>query len=453
MAMPLLAISEGKEDCEDHVSASREGERKIMSSSRVPQLEGVVGDMWRDIQGAKHWKGLLDPIHPLLKAEVMRYGDFAQQCYDWFDNSQSSKYYTNCKRSKSSLTHRLRLGQCGGSYQVTKYIYANTRVFGEEDKMTEMGAWIGFIAVCKDAEEIRKLGRRDIVVAWRGTETPQEWIQNLRDILVPIPGRLSHNIQTNSRPNVRIEKGFMSCYTSIDEDSVRCRASAREIVMAEITRLLEEHKDEENDLSITFTGHSLGGALATISAYDIKQMCMLSDNENTRNVPVTVFSFASPRVGNMWFAQHMEEIGVKVLRVVNRNDLVPNVPGVFVNENMGRLAKILCWLPWTYFHVGVQITVDSNRSPLLKETHNPADFHSLEVYLHSLDGFQGNNRPFKSLGLRDPAMVNKSSDLLIEDLQVPSHWWPRRNKEIVKRIDGALVYSPATPTPPPPFLA
>ncbi|GLJ43059.1 hypothetical protein SUGI_0893850 [Cryptomeria japonica] len=81
--------------------------------------------------------------------------------------------------------------------------------------------------------------------------------------------------------------------------------------------------------------------------------------------------------------------------------------------------------------------------------HNPANFHNLEVYLHALDGFQGNNNlPFKPSG-RDPALVNKYSDLLIESLQIPSEWWAKRNKEVVKRIDGMLVYSPTTPTPVP----
>ncbi|GLJ43081.1 hypothetical protein SUGI_0894160 [Cryptomeria japonica] len=32
-----------------------------------------IGDMWQDIQGANKWEGFLDPIHPLLKAEIPRY--------------------------------------------------------------------------------------------------------------------------------------------------------------------------------------------------------------------------------------------------------------------------------------------------------------------------------------------------------------------------------------------
>jgi hypothetical protein len=42
---------------------------------------------------------------------------------------------------------------------------------------------------------------------------------------------------------------------------------------------------------------------------------------------VTAFTFASPRVGNDKFASDLEELGVKVLRIVNEPDLVPKVPG------------------------------------------------------------------------------------------------------------------------------
>ncbi|XP_057846987.2 phospholipase A1-Igamma2, chloroplastic-like [Cryptomeria japonica] len=377
---------------------------------------------------------MLDPINPHLKAEILSYGDFAQQCYDSFDNTYSSKYYGNSKSSKSSLGRRLELLRSGRGYQ---------------PKSGYSGAWMGYIAVCTDPKEIKRLGRRNIVVAWRGTETPQEWMQNMKDILVP--GTLSQStqcpdIQTTFKPGVQTEKGFLSCYNSVYGDSVRSRHSARDIVVTEITRLLNEYKDEE-DLSITFTGHSLGAALATLSAYDIKQITM---KENDRkSIPAAVFAFASPRIGNLAFSEHLQEIGVKVLRLVNTWDVVPKVPGVFLNENMGWLTRFLHWFPWTYVHVGVHITLDSSRSPVLKKSYNPASFHNLEVYLHLLDGFQGNNKlPFKPSG-RDPGLVNKYADLLIEKLQIPSNLWVRRNKEIVKRIDGLLVYSPTTPSPVP----
>ncbi|XP_059067405.1 phospholipase A1-Igamma2, chloroplastic-like [Cryptomeria japonica] len=214
-----------------------------------------------------------------------------------------------------------------------------------KSEILRYGDW----AWLSDPKEIKRLGRRDIVVAWRGTKTPQEWMQNMKDILVP--GTLSQStqcpdIQTTFKPGVQIEKGFLSCYNSVYGDSERSRHSARDIVVTEITRLLNEYKDEE-DMSITFTGHSLGAALATLSAYDNKQIIM---KENDRkSIPVTVFASASPRVGNLAFSQHLQEIGVKVLWLVNTWDVVPKVPGVFLNENMGWLTRFCIGFPGHMF--------------------------------------------------------------------------------------------------------
>ena len=74
----------------------------------------------------------------------------------------------------------------------------------------------------------------------------------------------------------------------------------------------------------------------------------------------------------------MDELGVKVLRLVNKNDAVPKVPGLVLNENSyGWLCKLFDWLPWTYFHVGVKFVFDSNDISNI----DLVDAHSLTVYL------------------------------------------------------------------------
>jgi len=409
-----------------------------------------VANLWPDIQGINSWKGLLDPINPILKAEILRYGEFAQLCYDAFDDRHYSKYYGTCKHSKRSLFGKTGFGNSG--YQITKYVYANTHVLGSffGERSRDEGVWIGFIAVCTDPKEIKRLGRRDIVIAWRGTSTPQEWIEDFKDILVTAtlshaksPGRPSSTtVPSSPDPNVRIEKGFMDCYTSMNEESEKCSRSARDIVVGEISRLLKQYEGES--LSITLTGHSLGAALATLSAYDIKETVNTSMQSA---IPVTVFAFASPRVGNPTFARRMEEIGVKVLRLVNKDDVVPKVPGFFMNENMGWLSRLLDWLPWTYSHVGIRVSLDIESSSFLKQTHSLSDFHSLEVYLHLLDGFVAEKKPFKPSG-RDPSLVNKSSDLLVETLHIPPYWWQERNKGLVKGADGKWTCPARSPRSP-----
>jgi len=202
---------------------------------------------------AESWNGLLDPMNPVLKAEILRYGDFAQLCYDAFDGNLCMNDYGGCKYSPDKLLDN-NLGVYFG-YQVTNYLYAETDI--RLERSIKQSAWIGFIAVCTDAQEIQRLGTRDILVAWRGTQTRREWIQNITDFLVPFKDQ-----------GVRVEKGFENCYASVGQDS----RSAREIVRSEIIKLVDEYKDEI--LSVTLTGHSLGAALATLSSYDIKQILM-----------------------------------------------------------------------------------------------------------------------------------------------------------------------------------
>jgi len=384
----------------------------------------ALADMWKDTQGALSWNGLLDPINPVLKEEILRYGEFAELCYDAFASKLSTNDFGGCKYSPDELFDSCeRPGHSGAfstaGYEVTQYLYAETDTLG---RPIEQSVWIGFIAVCTNSEEIRRLGRRDIIVAWRGTGTRQEWIQNVRDILVParlsfsrfkhkgirdglattallkgkgkgVRDRVSSSTRIDDK-GVRVERGFLSCYISKGQDS-RC---ARDTVLSEILRLVDEYKNES--LSVTLTGHSLGAALATLSSYDVQKM--LNSKLPERSIPVTVFAFASPRVGNRAFSLRMEELGVKVLRLVNKSDVVPKVPGLVFNEgSCGWLSKVFDWLPWTYFHVGVKIVLDNNDIRNL----DPAYAHSLKVYRQLIDDYVGEGRPFKSSGRREPASV------------------------------------------------
>ncbi|GLJ43112.1 hypothetical protein SUGI_0894700 [Cryptomeria japonica] len=324
----LFCQSSSSKPSSTHVHGKGNGEQGSQSQH--------LCDVWRDLQGAHNWNGLLHPMDPILKSEVIRYGNLAKVCYDAFDGETTSKYYNTCKYSKRELLEKMGMSECG--YRVTKYIYANTGVsgslFGENSK--GRAVWFGFIAVCDNAKEIKRLGRRDIVVAWRGTQTTQEWIQDLRDVLVP--AKLSYQCQRTTKDHqalippvndgVRIEKGFLNFYTSTIHEEEDCGGkrvtmSARVHVIAEIKRLLQVYKNEMDNLSISFTGHSLGAALAKLSAYDTKRILRAN---HFIDILVTVFSFASPRVGNLAFAKKVEETGLKVLRFVNKWDVVPEVP-------------------------------------------------------------------------------------------------------------------------------
>lgn len=318
------------------------------STSTIP-----LSNFWREIQGCNNWENLLDPLHPLLQREIIRYGHFVTACYKAFDLDPTSKRYLNCKYGKTRMLREIGMPDCG--YKVVKYIYATPDV----TTTPSCGRWIGFVAVSTD-EMTQRLGRRDIVITFRGTVTWQEWVANLMSSLTP-----AEVDPQNPRADVKVEEGFLSLYTSDETTTSRFgMGSCREQVLSEIWRLLREYKEEKN-LSLTMTGHSLGSALAMLVAYDVAELGL------NKNIPVTVFSFGGPRVGNLGFKKRCEELGVKVLRIANVNDPVTKLPGVFFNYDNFRVSNC-------YAHVGVELALD------FFSLQNPSCVHDLDSYIKSL---------------------------------------------------------------------
>jgi predicted lipase len=70
--------------------------------------------------------------------------------------------------------------------------------------------------------------------------------------------------------------------------------------------------------TVFVTGHSLGGALATLAALDLRISLGLPD--------VRVVSFGSPRVGNDIFSKWFEEEIGPHWRFTHNRDIVPSVP-------------------------------------------------------------------------------------------------------------------------------
>jgi hypothetical protein len=324
-------------------------------------------------------------MHPLLLIEIIRYGVFVRACYEAFDWKLGSKFHGSCKYGQKSLFGELGMENC--RYQVTKYIYATPAInvpdlLKNKLEVGDGSNWIGYVAVSEDEKEIKHLGRRDIVVAMRGTGTYMEWLSNFMHTLTP--ARLN---PLEPREDIKVEKGFLGLYTSHDS---RCRfnhGSAREQLLSEIARLVQKHKGEE--LSITITGHNMGSALAMLCAYDIAELELNRFNyQSGSRIPITVYSFAGPRVGNGAFKDRCDELGLKILRIVNVHDVVTMIPGVMFNENFRLWENVMARNPWTYSHVGVELAIDHKLQPQFfkGKTNNPSCIHDLAMYLQVLNG-------------------------------------------------------------------
>ncbi|XP_051141577.1 phospholipase A1-Igamma3, chloroplastic [Andrographis paniculata] len=400
--------------------------------------ETTLSEIWRQIQGENHWENLLDPtLNPHLRREIIRYGEMAQSCYDSFDFDPHSKYCGTCKYQPSDFFRRLSMADRG--YTLTRFLYATSNInlpnFFQKSKLSSVWSqhanWMGYVAVATDEDEIRRLGRRDIAIAWRGTVTYLEWIHDLKDILHPAHFR--------DDPSIKIESGFFDLYTTKQTACNYCSFSAREQVLAELRRILRRYSGEE--LSITVTGHSLGAALALLSAYDIAEMKLNVAGDS--KIPVTVFSFSGPRVGNLHFKERCDELGIRVLRVINVHDKVPAVPGIITNEKFQyqKYIEDAIAFPWSYAHVGVEFAMDHTKSPFLKSTKDMRCAHNLEAHLHLVDGYCGKGKKFRAASGRDRdvALVNKSCDFLKEEYGVPPYWWQEEHKGMVRGAGGRWV--------------
>ncbi|KAG2713524.1 hypothetical protein I3760_04G179700 [Carya illinoinensis] len=408
---------------------------------QLPAAEYQIADFWREIHGQNDWVDLLDPIDRRLRSELIRYGEMAQACYDAFDYNPFSKYCGTSKYTPSEFFDSLGMSQIG--YDVSRYLLATSNInlpnffrnSASPKVWSKHANWMGYIAVSND-ETSRRLGRRDITIAWRGTVTRLEWMEDIKDFLVPISSKIPCPDTT-----AKVQTGFLDLYTEKDEDCKYCRLSAREQILSEVKRLLDKYADEE--VSITITGHSLGAALAFLSAYDIVETSLKDLAADRPVVPVCVFTFAGPRVGNVVFRERLEStLGLKVLRVVNVHDVVPKVPGLFFNERSPPvMMKFAKWLPWSYSHVGVELALDHWNSPFLKRAvhDDPVRAHNLEAHLHLLDGYHGKDHKFELACGRDIALVNKASDFLEDEYLVPPHWRQDENKGMVRNKDGHWV--------------
>ncbi|CAI0434283.1 unnamed protein product [Linum tenue] len=286
---------------------------KVLSSSSCSS-HSKLSHAWRQVHGEYDWAGLLDPMDPLLRSELIRYGEMAQSCYDAFDYDPFSYYFGGCRFPRRAFLDSLHLTRHG--YDVTRYLYATANIRLPNFFTKSRANWIGYVAVSDD-ETSRVLGRRDIAIAWRGTVTRLEWLADLMNYLKPVDGK-----KIPSRdPRVKVQSGFVDLYTEKDDSCHFCKYSAREQVLTEVKRLTEKYDGAGEEVSITITGHSLGSALATLSAYDIAEtgLNLVEGEGSGRPAPICVFSFSGPRVGNVRFKERLDFLGVKVLsRAVTR---------------------------------------------------------------------------------------------------------------------------------------
>jgi hypothetical protein len=193
------------------------------------------GDMpgrWRELHGSDRWDGLLDPLDADLRRCLITYGEMIMATYEAFIAERRSPNAGMCRYRRANLLRRVEVSRPEW-YEVTRYIYATAgadvhgkvllRPLCRNGRARECN-WMGYVAVATD-EGAAALGRRDVVVAWRGTQRALEWVADMKLAFASAAGILGPEGADGSDPSVH--RGYLSLYTSSDQSSELSKQSAR----------------------------------------------------------------------------------------------------------------------------------------------------------------------------------------------------------------------------------
>ena len=137
-----------------------------------------------------------------------------------------------------------------------------------------------------------------LFIGFRGSSNIQNWIDNIQ----------CSQIAPYEDKQVYVEKGFYHLFSSLEDN---------------IYNIVDKMVVKYNTNLLFITGHSLGGALASLMAFDVKY------NNRDYNVK-SVITFGSPRVGNPYFSTIFSGFQMNSYRITHYYDMVPHVPEEFM---------------------------------------------------------------------------------------------------------------------------
>ena len=141
-------------------------------------------------------------------------------------------------------------------------------------------------------------GEDVLVIAFRGSDDTEDWLLNVNQYI--------HQGEDGG-----MHAGFATCYSTLRQEILTAIRAA-----------------DPNAKHIWITGHSLGGAIALICAYDLQRY---QDMEFDG-----VFTFGQPMIGREQFTGYLQNnLGHCYVHFVNELDGVPRIPAGF--SHCGRL--------------------------------------------------------------------------------------------------------------------
>jgi hypothetical protein len=189
-------------------------------------FSGDMAERWRELHGSEHWEGLLDPLDVDLRRCLITYGEMIMATYEAFIAESRSPNAGMCRssvppRRPFRARGRVPPGLVRGHPVHLRHGLRRRARQGTPPAALPAGAPQG---VQLDGVRGRGhgRGRRDIVVAWRGTQRVLEWVADMKLALASAAGILGPQGADGS-----VHRGYLSLYTSADEVSKLSKHSAR----------------------------------------------------------------------------------------------------------------------------------------------------------------------------------------------------------------------------------
>lgn len=232
--------------------------------------------------------------------------------------------------------NQLKLALTNAGYTYLETLYGNELSTDIDPHAGEIVSF-GFIALSPSNE---------LVASIRGTATILEWLHDASFLMVPSPIAGLMGLT---------EDGFTAIYRSLRTDRAAGSTSAVAAIKSHLTAGAAK--------TVTVCGHSLGGALATLLTVDVAL--------NTPCKSPVGYTYASPRTGDHLFAHGYNASVPASYRIVNRQDLVPQLPPI---------------LPLPYEHVNTKYELNP---PFGKIKQSLACMHHLTTYVWLLEQLAG----------------------------------------------------------------